>query len=293
MSKAKKDPLKGNPLRIRTGIPPMILFLMVTFVLIVVYAMLAPMLYPIDLASTKLIARLKKPVFIDPNSKYLLGTDNLGRDVFIRLVYATRETLIISFTGMIIATLLGALLGILGGLYGGWIDYITSFITDVRLSIPSTFIGIICACIFGASPGTLVLVIGLTGWSSFCRIVRSQIIQLKESKFIECSRAMGASSVRILFEHILKNVASPLIVQATMSLNAYILLESSLSYLGLGIQPPQTSLGVMVSNGRDYMLTNWWLAIAPSIVIVVIIMQVSLIGDWLRDKLDPKLRNNS
>lgn len=293
MSKRQKDPLKGNPLRRRMGIPPMILFLMITFVMIVVYAMLAPVLYPIDLGATKLIARLKSPMFIDPNSKYLFGTDNLGRDVFIRLIYATRTTIMISFTGMIIATLLGALLGILGGLYGGVIDYITSFITDVRLSIPSTFIGIICACVFGANQGTLILVIGLTGWSSFCRIVRSQIIQLKESKFIECSRAMGAGSIRILFEHILRNIASPLIVQATMSLSSYILLESSLSYLGLGIQPPETSLGVMVSNGRDYMLNNWWLAILPSVVIVILILQISLIGDWLRDKLDPKLQNNT
>lgn len=290
---SKKDPLKQSPLQRKLGIPPMILFLMITFVIIVVYAMLAPVLYPIDLAKTKLVYRLKPPTFIKPDSPYLFGTDNLGRDVYIRLVYATRETILISFTGMIIATLLGAILGILGGLYGGVVDYITTFITDVRLSIPSTFIGIICACIFGAGPGTLILVIGLTGWSSFCRIVRSQIIQLKTSKFIECSRALGAGSVRILFEHILMNVASPLIVQATMSLSSFILLESTLSFLGLGIQPPNTSLGVMVSNGRDYMLTNWWLAIIPSIVIVVIIMQISLIGDWLRDKLDPKLRNNT
>ncbi len=293
MKRKQKDPLKGNPLRIRTGIPPMILFLMVTFVMIVVFALLAPVLYPIDLGATKLIARLKKPMFVDPSSPYLFGTDNLGRDVYIRMIYATRTTILISFTGMIIATLLGALLGILGGLYGGVIDYITSFITDVRLSIPSTFIGIIGACVFGANQVTLILVIGLTGWSSFCRIVRSQIIQLKESKFIECSRALGASRIRVLFEHILRNIASPLIVQATMSLSAYILLESTLSYLGLGIQPPETSLGVMVSNGRDYMLNNWWLAILPSIVIVILILQISLIGDWLRDKLDPKLQNNT
>lgn len=293
MSIKKNDPLRGNPLRRRLGVPPMIMFLMVTFVIIFVYAMLAPVLYPIDLAKASLINRLKPPKFIKADSKYLFGSDNLGRDVYIRLVYATRETILISFTGMIIATLLGTLLGVLGGLYGGAVDYITSFITDVRLSIPSTFIGIICACIFGASPGTLILVIGLTGWSSFCRIVRSQIIQLKESKFIECSKALGAGRIRILFEHILVNIASPLIVQATMSLSAFILLESSLSYLGLGIQPPQTSLGVMVSNGRDYMLNNWWLAILPSVVIVVIIMQISLIGDWLRDKLDPKMQNNT
>ena len=145
----------------------------------------------------------------------------------------------------------------------------------------------------GAKPATTILVIAMTGWSSFSRLVRSQIFQLRSAKFIEASRSMGASGVRIVFEHILVNIASPLIVQATMELSGFILLESTLSFLGLGIQPPGTSLGVMVSNGRDYMLTHWWLAVAPSLVIVVLILQISLIGDWLRDKLDPKLKNAS
>lgn len=290
MGKGKKA---NRPMKVRNGIPPMILFLMITFVAIVIYSALAPVIHPTDLSLTNLTMRLKPPRFIDPESEWIFGTDDLGRDVYVRLIYATATTIRISFTGMIIATLLGTLMGVLGGLYGGVVDYITSFITDARLSIPTTFIGIFCACIFGASELTLILVIGFTGWSGFCRIVRAQIIQLKQAKFIECSRAMGASSMRIMREHILINIASPLIVQATMSLSDFVLLESTLSFLGLGIQPPMTSLGVMVSNGRDLMLTNWWLAIIPSVVIVVLIMQISLIGDWLRDKLDPKMQNNT
>ena len=264
--------------RKRWIIPPMIIFLMVTLAVIVITALLAPVIAPIDLGACDLTQRLKMPKFKDPTSPYLFGTDNLGRDVAIRLLYATRSTIMISFTGMIIATVTGTVL---------------SFFTDVRLSIPTTFIGIIFACILGAKPVTTILVMAITGWSSYCRLVRSQIFQLKNAKFIEASRSMGASGVKIVFEHILVNIASPLIVQTTMELGGFILLESTLSFLGLGIEPPGTSLGVMVSLGRDYMLTHWWLAVLPSIIIVVLILDISLIGDWLRDRLDPKLKNAS
>lgn len=284
---------KNKLLRKRWPVPPLILFLMFSFVAIVVVALLAPVLMPVDLAANDLTTRLLLPTFKDPTSEHLLGTDYLGRDVAVRLVYATRTTIEISFTGMLFATAVGTALGIVAGLCGGKVDQVISFLTDVRLSVPTTFIGIIFACILGATPLTTVVVMAITGWSSFCRLVRSQIIQLRGAKFIEASRSMGASGVRIVFEHILVNIASPLIVQITMELSGFILLESTLSFLGLGIQPPGTSLGVMVSNGRDYMLTHWWLAIAPSAVIVLLILQISLIGDWLRDKLDPKLKNAS
>ena len=264
--------------RKRWIIPPMIIFLMVTLAVIVITALLAPVIAPIDLGASDLTQRLKMPKF---------------KDVAIRLLYATRSTIMISFTGMIIATVTGTALGILSGLGGKWIDAVLSFFTDVRLSIPTTFIGIIFACILGAKPVTTILVMAITGWSSYCRLVRSQIFQLKNAKFIEASRSMGASGVKIVFEHILVNIASPLIVQTTMELGGFILLESTLSFLGLGIEPPGTSLGVMVSLGRDYMLTHWWLAVLPSIIIVVLILDISLIGDWLRDRLDPKLKNAS
>lgn len=284
---------KRKHVKRKWGIPPTIIFLMITLFIIVAAALLAPVIVPVDLAENDLLNRLAMPIFKDSASQYLLGTDYLGRDVAIRLLYATRSTIMISFTGMVIATIIGTALGIIAGLCGGWADALISFLTDVRLSVPTTFIGIIFACLMGAKPATTILVIAMTGWSSFSRLVRSQIFQLRSAKFIEASRSMGASGVRIVFEHILVNIASPLIVQATMELSGFILLESTLSFLGLGIQPPGTSLGVMVSNGRDYMLTHWWLAVAPSLVIVVLILQISLIGDWLRDKLDPKLKNAS
>lgn len=267
-------------------------FLIAILLLIIVISLLAPVIFPINLGATDLSNRMIYPKFIDSESNHLFGTDQLGRDVFIRLFYAIRTTIIISFSGMIIALGIGTVVGIIAGLSGGIIDNIISFITDSMLSIPTTFIGIIFAVILGATPMTTTIVIAVSGWASFSRLVRSQVLQLKNATFIEVSRTIGASQVRIIFEHFLLNIASALIVQATSSLSGFILLESTLSFLGLGIQPPGTSLGVMISEGRDYMLTHWWLAIIPSIAMIIIILLISLIGDWLRDALDPKVKNN-
>lgn len=275
------------------GIPPFILFLMVTFVLLAGFSMLAGVLYPVDLGKTNLLKRLLPPSFMQGGSpEYLLGTDHLGRDFFIRLVYATRNSLLISIAAMVISSVIGTILGVLGGLYRGWVDTVVMFIVDARLSIPFIIIAIVCASIFGSDKVTMTLIIGFTGWASFARLIRGQIMQIKEANFIECSRSLGASNLRILFEHIFVNISSPLIVHATMRLSSFILLESSMSFLGLGIQPPDVSLGVMVSAGRDSLMTSWWLTIIPSAVIVLIVLQVSLIGDWLRDRLDPKLQND-
>lgn len=284
---------KKKEIKIRSGIPPSILFLIITFVLIVGISLLAPVLFPVDLGATNLRARLMAPSFVDPSSPYLFGTDSVGRDLSVRILYATRMTVKIAFTGMVFALVIGTVLGILAGMCGGKVDLFVTFLSDARQSIPNTFIGIFCACFFGGGEGMIILVIALTGWSAYTKLMRSQILQLKEAKYIECSRAMGASGLRIALEHILPNMASLLIVRATMSLSSYILLESSLSYLGLGIQPPQTSLGVLISEGRDYLTNQWWLAIIPSIIMIFLIMQVSLLGDWVRDKLDPKLKNRS
>lgn len=280
--------------KVKYAISPFIMFLMVTFFIIVIFSMFASVLFPVNLGETDLLNRLLPPSFlVGGKGEFFLGTDQLGRDFGIRLVYATRNTLLISFPAMIIASTIGTILGVLGGLYRGWVDTIIMFLVDARLSIPFIIIAIVCASIFGSDKTTMTFIIGFTGWASFTRLIRGQIIQLKEVTFIECSRSLGASNLRILFEHILINIASPLIVHATMRLSSFILLESSMSFLGLGILPPDVSLGVMVSAGRDNLINSWWLTIIPSLVIVIIILQVSLVGDWLRDKLDPKLQNNS
>jgi len=277
------------------AIPPFILFLIISFCLIVLFSIIGPALFfKVDLGETALSDRMLPPSFITGGKpEFLLGTDNLGRDFGIRLVYATRNSLFIAFSGMLIASVIGTMLGIFGGLYSGWIDTVVCFLIDTRMSVPFIIIAIVCASIFGSSKTALILIIGFTGWDSFARLTRGQILQLKEATFIECSRAIGASKFRILFEHILRNISSPLIVNATMKLSSFILLESTLSFLGLGIMPPDVSLGVLVSAGRNYLINAPWLTLLPSLMIFLIVFQVSLIGDWLRDKLDPKLQRDS
>ena len=278
----------------KTGIPGIILFMIITFLLILVFSIVGCFIFRVDLGETDLMNRLIPPSFLERGRpEYVFGTDSLGRDFAIRLIYATRNTFQISFTAMSISITIGLIFGTLAGFYRGWTDLVISFITDIRLSIPFTVITLVCAAVFGSGKLTMTLIMGFTGWAGFTRLIRGQIIQLRESSFIVASRSIGGSTLRILFEHILINIASPLIVFSTLSLSEFIMLESSMSFIGLGIQPPDVSLGKLVSEGRDHLINNWWLTIFPSIIIIVIVLQIALIGDWLRDKLDPKLKVSS
>ncbi|MCL1912581.1 MAG: ABC transporter permease [Eubacteriaceae bacterium] len=270
-----------------------ILLLAISFLAIVAIAFAAPLLFPIDLAKVSLGDRLANPRFVDSDSPYLLGTDSLGRDILIRIIYATRTSLAISMTGMFFSLVLGVFLGAVAGMFGGIADIVVMFLIECRQAIPMMLIGIVLASTIGPGSFSIILTIIISCWSGIARITRGQVIQLRQSKYIESSRLFGASNIDIIFKHVLKNIASVVIVEGTLSLAGCILLESSLSFLGLGIQPPLTSLGIMVNNGRDYLISQWWLAIMPSLVIVLLSLQVSLIGDWLRDRMDPKLRHAS
>ena len=255
---------------------------------------IVPIVHPLDLGATDLMNRLAKPsIFGLSDSGHLLGCDYLGRDLLIRLLYATRTTFVLAFIGLISAAALGTALGVIAGVFGGIWDDIIMFLVNVRHAVPAVLIGIIAATIFGSTEFTMVLLTTLIQWTKFARQARSQILQIRTESYIECSRAIGASPFRIIREHVLRNIASPLIVTTTMTISSIILFESTLSYLALGIQPPNTSLGVMVAAGRDVMLIQWWQAIIPTALIVLIVMTASLTGDWLRDKLDPKLKKHS
>ncbi|WP_432975106.1 ABC transporter permease [Dactylosporangium sp. CA-233914] len=266
----------------------------VLLALIALCAAVFPMIARVDLGATDLLNRLKPPVF-EPGGSWAhpLGTDPLGHDYLVQLIYATRNSLGISVAGMLIATVIGTLIGIVAGLWGGIADALLAFLVDVRLAVPSIVIATACAAFFGSTPQSLILIIGLTGWAGFARIVRGEILRLRELTFIVASRSMGASRGRILVEHVLPNISSLLIVNATLQLNSFILLESGLSFLGLGLQPPNVSLGLLASKGRDYLIDQWWLAVAPSLVIVFVIAQLTLLGDRLRDRSDPRLRPTS
>ena len=280
--------------KMRTKMPLSIIVLLTLTAALIVVSFLAPYLYPIDLGETSLTERLAMPsIFGISDSGHLLGCDYLGRDLAIRLLYATRTTIMLAFTGLSLAALLGITLGVLSGMFGGVFDDIVMFMVNVRHALPAVLIGIIAATIFGSTEFTMIILTMLIQWSPFARQARASIMQIKKESYIECSRAIGSSTVRIIFEHVLRNMASPLIVTATQTLSSTILFESTLSFLALGIQPPTTSLGVMVSAGKDIMLLQWWQAIIPTALIVLIVMTAALTGDWLRDRLDPKLRGKS
>ena len=284
MSKKKRNP---NKLMMPTGLK-VLLSLTTAFIL---FSLFAPLFFPVDLGAVDLKNRLAMPsIFGLSDSGHLFGTDYLGRDFGIRLLYATRTSFILCLIGLAGSSIVGIVLGILAGMCGGIIDDFVTFLISIRQSVPSILIGIIVATIFGSNYSTIILVTILIQWTKPCKQTRTAIRQMKNEAFIECSRAIGSSSFRIVREHMLRNIASPLIVTITLSTGSIILYESTLSYLGIGIQPPDTSLGVMVSAGRQQLIGQWWQAIIPISVIVLIVLAVSLYGDHLLKRIDPKLR---
>ena len=259
--------------------------------LILVIAMLAPLLAPYDPNAQTLLARLKPPIGLDgANPAHVLGTDQLGRDIYSRTLHGLQLTLVIAFVGSFISLLIGVATGIIAGYVRGPVGAAIMAVVDIQIAVPFTLIALLVIAVFGNSLPVLIGVIGIAGWESYARIVRAQVLSVSRMPFVEAAIAAGASDWRILFKHVLPNVASPIIVVWTMTFSAVILLESSLSFLGLGVQPPTATLGSMVGMGRDYLASHPWIALVPSVVIMFVSLLVLLIGDWLRDALDVKLK---
>lgn len=278
------------PLRILRRIkhlPPIIAFSLLLAVFLVLVALLAPQLATHDIRSQSLLLRLEPPAALGGEATYILGTDQLGRDIYSRLLLALRTSLAIATLGMVIGVTIGTMMGLISGLSGGFIDDLIMFAVDTQSALPFTLLAITAVALFGTSPTVLIVIIGLAGWDTYARVVRGQVLAARELPFVEASRALGASVWRVAAQHILPNVASPILVLVTVNFSAIVLTESALSFLGLGVQPPATSLGQMLGDGRDYMATAWWIAVIPATVIVTITMIISLIGDWIRDELDP------
>ena len=287
----RKRPRKSarKSLRFLSTTPPVILVCFALGLFLVLVALAAPLLAPFDIRAQSLLSRLAPPALLGGNLEHPLGTDQLGRDVLSRLLYALRTSLGVASLGMFIGLTLGTGLGLLSGLVGGRLDNVIMFLVDTQSALPFTLLALTAVALFGTAPTVLIVIIGLAGWDKYARVVRGQVLATRELPYIEASRALGASSWRVAVRHVLPNIASPLIVLATMNFSGIILLESALSFLGLGIQPPHTSLGLLLGEGRDYMISAWWVAAIPGALIVTLTMLVSLVGDWLRDVLDPNL----
>lgn len=263
------------------------------FVLLLgVVAAAAPLLAPYDPIRQSLRTRLAAPTLAGPDGKaHLLGTDHLGRDVLSRMIYGSRVSLVVGFAAVVVGGALGATLGLLAGFRGGWVDNVIMTIADAQLAFPFILLAIGIIAVLGPSFPTLIIVVGLSGWVAYARVLRSQVLVLRSREFVEAIRGLGGSVTRILLRHILPNVVSSFIVIATLELARAIVLEATLSFLGLGIQPPTPSWGGMIHEGREYLDTAWWISTAPGIILMATSFVVSRTGDWLRDLLDPTLRD--
>ena len=261
-------------------------------VLLVIAAIFAPLIAPHEPTAQSLIARLRPPVGFDRfKAGYLLGTDELGRDVLSRCIYGLQLTLTLAMLGACIGLALGGSLGLAAGIFGGVADDIIMGMVDSQIAIPFTLIALLMLAIFGSSIEVMVLILGVYGWEQYARIVRGEVRKLMQMPFIEAARAAGATGYRIAFRHVLPNIVSPLVVQFTLSISNIVLLESTLSFLGIGVQPPTATLGSMVGIGRDYMPTAPWIVVAPAVMILLVTFAVQILGDWLRDRADVRLRD--
>jgi peptide/nickel transport system permease protein len=225
-----------------------------------------------------------------PSMEHFLGTDKFGRDIFTRILYGARISLSIGFISIAISITLGTLVGAAAGYFRGWVDTGIARFIDMLLSIPRIILLLVIIAIFEPNIFLLVAALGLTGWEGSARIVRGQFLSLREQEFVQAARALGYSDWRIILRHILPNSLAPIIVIATLGIGNVILLEAALSFLGLGVQPPTSSWGSMVNDGRDAMITAWWIATYPGLAIVLTVVAFNLLGDGLRDALDPRLR---
>jgi peptide/nickel transport system permease protein len=254
-------------------------------------ALAAPWLAPEDPVRQSLRARLAPPTWEAADGRaHLLGTDHLGRDVLSRVIYGSRVSLAIGFAAVGVGSVVGSALGLWAGFRGGWVDSVVMTIADAQLAFPFILLAIGIIAVLGPSFPTLVVVIGLSGWVAYARILRSQALVLRRREFVEAVQGLGGSTVRIVLRHVLPNVLSSLVVVATLELARAIVLEATLSFLGLGIQPPTPSWGGMVQEGREYLDSAWWISTSPGLVLMATSIVVSRTGDWLRDLLDPTLR---
>jgi peptide/nickel transport system permease protein len=228
-------------------------------------------------------------VLSPPSRTHLLGTDELGRDLLSRMIYGSRVSLKVGFVAVGIAIMIGIVIGSLAGFYGGMIDAILMRFVDIMLAFPTFFLILAVIAILEPNIFTIMAVIGVTGWMDVARLVRAEFLSLKERDFVESARALGVSNKRLIFRHILPNALSPVFVAATFGVAGAILTESGLSFLGLGVQPPDPSWGNILTSGKDNIEVAWWLSLYPGLAILVTVLSYNLIGEGLRDALDPRL----
>ena len=250
---------------------------------VLVMALLAPVLAPYDPDAIDV-----KSILIPPSSIHWMGTDGLGRDVFSRMLFGARISLLVGFVAVGIATLIGVVLGAISGYYRGWIDVVIMRMVDVMLSIPTFFLILAVIAFLTPSIWNIMIVIGLTSWMGVTRLVRAEFLSLREREFVLASATLGARDYRLIFRHLLPNSLTPVIVSSVLGVASAVLVESGLSFLGLGVQPPQASWGNILTEGKEYIQFAWWLSFFPGMAILLTVLGYNLLGEGLRDALDPR-----
>jgi peptide/nickel transport system permease protein len=245
----------------------------------------ASFIAPYDPGKTDVSLKLKAP-----SAQHVLGTDQLGRDVFSRMLYGSRISLSVGFVAVAISILIGILVGALAGYYGGWADSLLMRFVDIMICFPSFFLILTVVALLGPSLVKVMFVIGITSWMGTSRFVRAEFLSLRERDFVQAAKALGVKDLRIIYRHILPNALAPVFVTATLDVATAILVEAGLSFLGFGAQPPAPSWGNILTEGRTYIFDAWWLTIFPGFAILITVLSFNLLGEGLRDALDPRLR---
>ena len=260
-------------------------------VLLVIPALFASWLTPHDPINGSLSARLRPPFWMEGGStEFLLGADKQGRDILTRILHGASISIKVSLAAVFISGAVGTILGMVSGYFGGWVDAVIMRLVDISLSLPLVLIGLVLAVVMGPSERTVITVVSLLLWSRYARQIRGETLAIKNQDFIARARVAGSSDLRIIARHVFPNVVNTLIVLATLNVGQVILLEATLSFLGAGIPKPLPSWGVMVADGRDNILAAWWVAFFPGLTIMLVVLAMNLLGDCVRDRLDPRLR---
>jgi peptide/nickel transport system permease protein len=249
-----------------------------------ILSFLAPYIAPYDPATIDAYH-----VLLPPSASHWMGTDELGRDVFTRVIYGARISLKVGFVAVGIAVAIGTVVGLVAGYYGRWVDSLLMRFVDIMLCFPTFFLILAVIALLEPSIWYIMLIIGITGWMGVARLVRAEVLSIKERDYITAARSIGASNARIIFRHILPNAAAPVFVAATLGVAGAILTESALSFLGIGVQPPTPSWGNILTSGKDYLEFAWWLSLFPGVAILVTVLAYNLLGEGIRDALDPRL----
>jgi peptide/nickel transport system permease protein len=269
--------------------PPIVPLAVVALLLLC--ALFAPLLAPHSPLEGSLGERLAPPIGLEgAKSGHVLGTDRHGRDTLSRLLYGARISLAVSVVGITLTGAAGSLIGLLAGFFGGWVDTLLMRLADISLSLPGILIAVLLSVVFEPSFTNVIIVVVFLLWPSYARLTRGETLGLKQQEFVALARIAGCSSARIMFRHIVPNLAPSILVLATLHVGYVIVLEAALSFLGVGIPPPTPSWGVMVADGRGLIEQAWWVSILPGIAILVTVLSLNILGDWVRDRLDPKLR---